>query len=141
MSPSFSIGYAAWAYEIAKRLRGIDRHAREQLLRNSQSIPVNIAEGNGRRTSADRRRFFDIARGSALECGSIQDCLEACHVLTAAENAQAKTMLIRIVSMLPKLGSRSHDVREKTEYYDGNDNDNDHDNEHGRTAFSNGLDI
>ena len=40
-----SIQYVVWAYEVAKRLRGIDRPARDQLLRASQSIPLNIAEG------------------------------------------------------------------------------------------------
>ena len=92
-------------------LKGIDRHARDQLLRASQSIPLNIAEGNGKGTSADRRRFFgrsaplvEIARGSALECASIQDCLEACEALTVDQNAQGKMMLIRIVSMLTKIG-------------------------------------
>ena len=49
-----SIRYVAWAYETAKRLKGIDRHARDQLLRASQSIPLNIAEGNGK--GANQRR-------------------------------------------------------------------------------------
>ena len=94
-------------FGVAKRLRGIDRPARDQLLRASQSIPLNIAAGNGKGTNADRRRFFEIARGSALECASIHDCLEACEVLTADQNAQAKTMLIRIVSMKARLGANS----------------------------------
>ncbi len=51
-----SIDYVAWAYSLAKNLRGVDRHARDQLLRASQSIPLNIAEGNGKGTNADRRR-------------------------------------------------------------------------------------
>ncbi|MBW1788912.1 MAG: four helix bundle protein, partial [Deltaproteobacteria bacterium] len=38
----------AWGYRLAKRLQGADRHARDQLLRASQSIPQNIAEGNGK---------------------------------------------------------------------------------------------
>jgi len=46
-----SIRYVAWAYKLAKRLQGVDRHARDQLLRGSQSIPLNIAEGNGRGTN------------------------------------------------------------------------------------------
>jgi hypothetical protein len=80
---------------------------------------------------------FEIARGSTLECASIQDCLEACDVLGVARNAEGKTMLTRIVSMLTKLGRRNHEVREVTVSYSGfdydhdydNDNDNDNDNE------------
>jgi four helix bundle protein len=79
---------------VAKRLKGIDRHARDQLLRASQSIPLNVAEGNGKGTNADRRRFFEVGRASALECASIQDCLQACEVLTTAQNTQGKTMLL-----------------------------------------------
>lgn len=36
-----------------------------QLDRASTSISLNIAEGNGKHTSADRYRYFDCARGSA----------------------------------------------------------------------------
>jgi len=41
-----SVDYVAWPYTLAKALRGADRHARNQLLHASQSIPLNIAEGN-----------------------------------------------------------------------------------------------
>jgi four helix bundle protein len=37
---------------VAKSLKGSDRPARDQLLRASQSIPLNIAEGNGKGTNA-----------------------------------------------------------------------------------------
>jgi four helix bundle protein len=117
------IRYVTLAYHVAKSLKGSDRPARDQLLRAAQSIALNIAEGNGKGTNADRRRFFEIARGSALECASIQDCLEACEVLAAAENAQGKAMLTRIVSMLTKLGQRNHAVRENFGPYDSFDND------------------
>ncbi len=40
----------------------------DQLNRAALSIVTNIAEGNGRFTSPDRKHFFVIARGSAQEC-------------------------------------------------------------------------
>ena len=49
-----------------------------QLDRASTSISLNIAEGNGKFTEADRCRFFDIARGSALECAACLDVLVGC---------------------------------------------------------------
>ena len=42
-----SINYVAWVYEKADSLNGAHRSARDQWLRASQSIPLNIAEGNG----------------------------------------------------------------------------------------------
>ncbi len=124
-----SIRYVSWAYEIASGLKGIDRHARDQLLRASQSIPLNIAEGNGKGTNADRRRYFEIARGSALECAAIQDCLKACRALSVEQNHQGKAMLTRIVSMLTKLGQRNHEMREDSGVYSEFDNYNDNDND------------
>jgi len=50
--------FVGWSYRLAKDLQGYDRHARDQLLRASQSIPLNIAEGNGNKPGADRVRFF-----------------------------------------------------------------------------------
>ncbi len=61
-----SIGYVDWVYEKAANLNGIHRPARDQWLRASKSIALNIAEGNGKTAEADRRHYFEIARGSAL---------------------------------------------------------------------------
>ena len=101
-----SLEYTAWAYQIVKGLKGADRFARDQLLRASQSIPQNIAEGNGKGTGADRRRYFEIARDSALECAAIQDSLQVCGCMAVTENEAGKAKLTRIVAMLTKLGKR-----------------------------------
>jgi len=42
------IGYVAWVYGKAVILKGTHRPARDQWLCASQSIPLNIAEGNGK---------------------------------------------------------------------------------------------
>ena len=69
-----------------------------QLDRASTSIPLNIAEGNGKYTPADRCRFFDIARGSALECAACLDVWVAKNRIAQADSGKA--FLVRIVSML-----------------------------------------
>ena len=76
-----AIECVGWAYRLCENLTG-HKNARDQLIRASQSIPLNIAEGNGKATEGDRRRYFEIARGSALESGAIQDVLEICGALT-----------------------------------------------------------
>jgi four helix bundle protein len=109
-----AIEYVGWAFRLCERLKG-HRNAKEQLLRASQAIPLNIAEGNGKATEGDRRRYFEIARGSALECGAVQDVLEVCGAISSAENADAKKLLDRIVAMLTKLGQRGYSVQESSD--------------------------
>jgi four helix bundle protein len=113
-----AIGYVAWVYETAEKLNGIHRPARDQWLRASQSIPLNIAEGNGKATEADRRRFFEIARGSTLECAAIQDVLVAGKALSPEENNKRKVELDRVVAMLTRLGGRNYSAKEEEGIYE-----------------------
>lgn len=53
----------------------LDRTVIDQLSRASFSIVLNIAEGSGRLTKLDRRKFFVISRGSVFECVAIIDIL------------------------------------------------------------------
>jgi four helix bundle protein len=43
----------------------------DQLDRASLSVLFNTAEGNGKRQGRQRAKFFDDARGSALECAPV----------------------------------------------------------------------
>ena len=54
----------------------LDRNYKDQLIRASSSIVLNIAEGCSRISIPSKRNFFVIARGSALECGAIFDILK-----------------------------------------------------------------
>ncbi len=112
-----SIDYVAWVFEQANGLSGLHRHARDQWLRASQSIPLNIAEGNGKTAEADRRRYFEIARGSALECAAIQDVLRVGNALEEKEHQQRKEHLDRIAAMLSRLGGRGYLVDEEETAY------------------------
>ncbi len=112
-----SIGYVARVYEKAGSPTGVHRPAREQWLRASQSIPLNIAERNGKTAQTDRRRYFEIACGSALECAAIQDVLVVGKALGDAESRERKTELDRMAAMLSRLGGRGYRVREDSAPY------------------------
>ncbi len=102
-----AIGYVAFSFRIAESLAGPNRQTREQWLRASQSIPLNIAEGNGKQSLKDKNRFFEIARGSALECAAIHDVLRVCDAIDDDSNFRGKSDLKRIVSMLTRLIQRT----------------------------------
>ncbi len=114
-----SIGYVAWVYEKAEGLSGVHRPARDQWFRASQSSPLNIAEGNGKTADADRRRYFEIARGSALECAAIQDVLVVGKALDKIESRNRKDELDRMAAMLSRLGGRGYQVQEDHAAYGG----------------------
>jgi len=74
-----------------------------ELKRASTSMPQNIAEGSGKPGKADRARYFGIAKGSAMECGSI---LDVCSVMKLVEMPllqKGSDLVHRIVSMLSRM--------------------------------------
>ncbi|MGP8237801.1 MAG: four helix bundle protein [Limisphaerales bacterium] len=94
-----SLAFVAWLEPLLQKLpKSIA--VRDQLDRASTSIVLNLAEGNGKYTSPDRCRFFDISRGSALECAAALDVLVSQNRCEAALIVSGKERLRGIVSML-----------------------------------------
>jgi four helix bundle protein len=101
-----AIALIAWLsaiLEVTVRIGDV----KDQLDRASTSIPLNIAEGNGKYAPKDRCRFFDVAHGSALECAAGLDVLVAKAKLTPEQIRPGKESLQRIVRMLMGLIKRN----------------------------------
>ena len=65
------------AFQMAKKLHWAcedfknSGYLRDQLMRASASVPLNTAEGSGKRTPQDQGRFYGIALGSLRACSAI----------------------------------------------------------------------
>jgi len=101
-----AVAFVGWLSAILEPMVRIGE-VKDQLDRAATSIPLNIAEGNGKFTSRDRCRFFDIARGSALECAAGLDILVAKAKLTPDQIRPGMERLQRIVRMLMGLIKRN----------------------------------
>jgi four helix bundle protein len=105
-----ALSFIAWLEPVLQELPK-SLSVRDQLDRASTSIPLNIAEGNGKFTGADRCRFFDMARGSALESAAALEVLVAKGCCSGDALWPGKDRLWSIVSMLVGLIKANSDYR------------------------------
>jgi four helix bundle protein len=94
-----SIAFCGWVGDLLNEISA-KAAAKDQLERASTSLPLNIAEGNGKFSTANRARFPEIARGSALECAVCLDVLAVRKFIAAERTLPGKEQLVRIVNML-----------------------------------------
>jgi four helix bundle protein len=94
-----SLSFNAWVGDL---LPTIEQKAavKDQLDRAATSIPLNIAEGNGKFSTKDRARYFDIARGSSVESSACLDVLLSRKLITEQTVIAGKRQLVEIVNML-----------------------------------------
>ena len=64
---------------------------------------LDIAEGAGKFSKPDKRRYYLSAAGSATECAALFDVFQLLRLVSAERHTEAKTLLERIASMLIKL--------------------------------------
>lgn len=62
-SYQFALQFHAQCREVA-----MPGYLKEQLLRASSSVALNLAEGSARPTFRDRLKFYNTARASFVEC-------------------------------------------------------------------------
>jgi four helix bundle protein len=126
-----AIAFCGWVGEFLASISA-KAAAKDQLNRASTSIPLNIAEGNGKFSARDRARFL-MARGSTLECAACLDVLLVRKLASEQQITLAKERLARIIQMLigllRKFSERAGFLREERPEY-SIDHDYDHEQEH-----------
>jgi four helix bundle protein len=96
-----ALEFHALACSLVPR-RGL-RVVRDQLERASLGVVLCIAEGAGRTAGADKRRFYEMARGSATESAAVLDVLRVRGHLDADAHRRARLLALRLVQMLSRL--------------------------------------
>ena len=66
-------------------------HLADQFTRASLSIVLNLAEGAGKHSKLNKRRYYLTARGSATESAALDVCLRL-ELLDEARHKTAKAM-------------------------------------------------
>lgn len=82
----------------------------KQLINSAGSIGTNIAEGTGRASYADNRRFAKIARGSLFELKHWPRRAFKRHLLTQSE---IDALRILIEELTPKLSAHVNSIGKK----------------------------
>jgi len=82
-------------YQESQKIK-LSHHLRDQMDRASSSISLNLAEGYGKSTHKDQRKFFHIAMGSLRE-------VQAILILAELENTQIYSMANHLGASLYRL--------------------------------------
>ena len=113
-----TIEFVAWSSQLCESNCRVTGEIQSQFKRAFISIPLNIAEGAGKQTGKDQARFYDIARGSALECGACLDVLVAMKILSIQEIQGGKALIVEVVAMLTALAKSIAGERVREEVSD-----------------------
>jgi four helix bundle protein len=101
-----ALDFLVMAEEVIEHLPRGRGHLQDQLTRSSTSIVLNIAEGAGKFSGPDKRRYYLSANGSATESAAIFDVLLRLRLVDQDVHSRAKALLDRVAAMLVGLSKR-----------------------------------
>ncbi|MGI9651883.1 four helix bundle protein [Chryseobacterium sp. RLHN22] len=92
-------------YKVLKKLPSEEKfNLIDQIRRASTSVVLNITEGCSRKSENERKRYFEIARGSVIELDSCFDIIFESEYLSLLDlekaGAKLKTTFILLSGML-----------------------------------------
>ncbi|MDF2381469.1 four helix bundle protein [Nostoc ellipsosporum NOK] len=94
----------AECYAIVRKLPPEEKYVlSSQIRRAALSILLNIAEGSSRKSPAERKRFYEIARGSLIEVDTALDIAKELNFIINQDLLTIGTLIINCFSMLSKL--------------------------------------
>ena len=91
-------------YKITKDFPAEEKFAMvQQIRRAAVSVHLNIAEGCSRKSGAERKRFFEISRGSVIEVDAALDIANALNYKTETQLQPVGSYLVNTFKQLTGL--------------------------------------
>lgn len=84
-------------------MRISDARLREQARKSTIACVLNIAEGAGRRSRADKSRVYSIALGELCEAAAAVELAQVFRCASSEEVAQALRLAVRLKDLLSRL--------------------------------------
>ncbi|WP_462221179.1 four helix bundle protein [Ferruginibacter sp.] len=91
-------------YKLSKLLPQEERfNMMQQLRRAALSVQLNIAEGSSRKSAVERRRFYEISRGSLIEIDTIFDLAIDLEYFKKEDLTPTGVLMVKTFQMLSKM--------------------------------------
>ena len=91
-------------YKLTKLFPSDERFSLTQQIRRAAiSVHLNIAEGCSRKSVAERKRYFEVSRGSIIEVDAALDIAYALGYISQHDLIQLESYTIRCFSMICKM--------------------------------------
>lgn len=91
-------------YKLLEKLPKTEEFGlKQQLRRAAVSVSSNIAEGSGRKSAAERKRFYKISRSSVLEIDSQLEASVALQLVKEEDCEEINPVLMEEFRMLTKM--------------------------------------
>jgi four helix bundle protein len=74
-----------------------------QIRRAALSVHLNVAEGCSRKSLAERKRFYEIARGSLIEVDTASDIAVHLNYTSKEKLKELGTLMVRTFQLISKM--------------------------------------
>lgn len=99
-----SKAFTLLCYKETKTFPADEKYAMvQQIRRAALSVHLNIAEGSSRKSEAERKRYYEIARGSLIEVDTAFDIAVELNYTTKEILQPLGDLLVRCFQMLSKM--------------------------------------
>ena len=91
-------------YKISRKFPAEENfNLTSQVRRAALSVHLNIAEGASRKSAIERKRYFEISRGSIVEIDAALDIVFELNYLSKEEMNDVGELLVRSFQMISKM--------------------------------------